>query len=124
MRFLADMNISPLTVAVLNEQGWQVTRVSAVLPPKTTDRDILEYARQENFVTVTQDLDFSTLIMLSGQDRPNLITLRLSVSDPDTVTARLLQVLPFLVDSLEVGSAITVEDKSVRTRRLSRRTDE
>lgn len=118
MRFLADMNISPLTVAVLNEKGWQITRVSTVLPARTTDRDILEYAKQNDYVVVTQDLDFSTLLVLSRQNRPSLITLRLSLSDPDTVTHRLLRILPFVQTALETGSAVTVEDRTVRVRSL------
>lgn len=45
-------------------------------------------ARREDRIVVTQDLDFSTLLALGGYDRPSLITIRLSVSDPDTVARR------------------------------------
>lgn len=41
MRFLADMNVSPLTVEALRDQGWDILRVSEVLPPDTIDLDIL-----------------------------------------------------------------------------------
>ncbi len=32
MRFLADMNISPLTVAALAAEGMDIVRVSSLLP--------------------------------------------------------------------------------------------
>lgn len=83
MRFLANMNISPKTVEVLSKKGWDIIRVSQVLPVNATDSKILAYARNENRIVVTQDLDFSALVALGGFDKPSLITLRLSSSDPD-----------------------------------------
>ncbi|MDE0297955.1 MAG: DUF5615 family PIN-like protein [Candidatus Poribacteria bacterium] len=45
LRFLADMNLSPATVADLREQGWDILRVSQVLPMNTKDSEILKFAR-------------------------------------------------------------------------------
>ncbi|MBM4464976.1 MAG: hypothetical protein FJ014_05340 [Chloroflexi bacterium] len=118
IRFLANMNISPKTVAILRLQGWETIRVSDLLPVDATDDEILELARREDRVVVTQDLDFSALLALGGYDRPSLITLRLSVSDPETVTRRLLQVLPYMEQSLRDGCAVTIEDIAVRVRQL------
>ena len=118
MRFLVNMNISPKTVAILRLQGWETIRVSDLLPVDATDDEILELARREDRVVVTQDLDFSALLALGGYDRPSLITLRLSVSDPETVTRRLLEVLPYMEQSLRDGCAVTIEDIAVRVRQL------
>jgi len=82
IRFLANMNISPKTVDFLSKQGWDIIRVSNILPVNASDQEILDIARQERRVVVTQDLDFSALLALGGYDRPSLITLRLSLSDP------------------------------------------
>ena len=118
IRFLANMNISPKTVAILKLQGWETIRVSDLLPVDATDDEILELARREDRVVVTQDLDFSALLALGGYDRPSLITLRLSVSDPQTVTRRLLEVLPHMEQSLRDGCVVTIEDIAVRVRQL------
>ncbi len=80
IRLLADMNISPQTVAFLRQRGWDIIRIPEVLPATASDREILEFARQQERVIVTQDLDFSTLLALSGYNQPSLITLRLMVS--------------------------------------------
>jgi predicted nuclease of predicted toxin-antitoxin system len=118
LRLLADMNISPKTVVLLRERGWDIVRVPELLPVGATDEQVLERARVEGRVVVTQDLDFSALLALRGEDRPSLITLRLATSDPKVVARRLLQVLPEVAGSLQEGSAITVEESSVRIRRL------
>lgn len=118
IRLLADMNISPRTVQALQERGWDLIRVSEVLPVEAPDDRILSFARKEGRVVVTQDLDFSALLALGGHQEPSLVTLRLAVSDPETVTRRLLDVLPGLEDVLRKGSAVSVDDALVRVRSL------
>ncbi|MEH2389421.1 MAG: DUF5615 family PIN-like protein [Nostoc sp.] len=88
------MNISPQTVAALQGKGWDIIRVSDVLPATTSDLEILEFARQENRVVITQDLDFSMLLALGGYNQPSLVTLRLSLTDPDIITKRLMNTIP------------------------------
>jgi predicted nuclease of predicted toxin-antitoxin system len=115
---LADLNISPLTVEALAQEGWDVIRVSSRLPSRAPDPTILEFARKEGRAVVTQDLDFSALVALSGLDRPSLVTLRLSDSAPETVTSRLLETSPLWEEVLAEGVAVTIDDDSVRVRRL------
>lgn len=118
LRFLADMNISPKTVKALQEHGWDAIRVSEILPVDADDEEVLQRARREGRVVVTQDLDFSSLLALGGHDRPSLVTLRMSVSDPETISQRLLQVLPQIEGALQEGYAVTVEEVVVRKRKL------
>ena len=118
LRYLADMNLSPLTVAALKAEGYDIVRVSSLLPATTPDSTILELARQRELVIVTQDLDFSTSLALGGHARPSLVTLRLSNTDLHVVTKRLRQVLLPLEQHLSEGCAITVDDSAVRMRKL------
>ena len=118
MRFLADMNLSPSTVADLASDGIDIVRVSSLLPVNVSDKEILDLARYEGRVVITHDVDFSTLLALGGHARPSLVTLRLLDTDPGLVTQRLRQVLPKIEDVLSKESAVTIDDKSVRVREL------
>jgi predicted nuclease of predicted toxin-antitoxin system len=118
IRLLADVHISPKTVGDLQKQGYEIMRSSEVLPANAPDINILEFARIENWVVLTQDLDFSMLVALSKYSQPSLITLRLSSAKPDIVTQKLLDVLPKIEEALQEGSAITVQDESIRIRKL------
>jgi len=118
LRLLANRTISPKTVEALQQHGWDILRVSQVSPVNASDQEILELARREGRVVVTQDLDFSALLALGGYHHPSLITLRLGVSDPEMMTRRLLEVLPRLEERLEEGCAVTIEEIAVRIRRL------
>ncbi|MBU7581994.1 MAG: DUF5615 family PIN-like protein [Nostoc sp. TH1S01] len=110
--------ISPLTVTALKLQGYDIVRSTDALPATATDIEILELARVEGRVVLTQDLDFSMLVALSNYEQPSLITLRLSSAKPNVVTQRLIEVLPNLLQDLIEGSAITIEDNSIRIRQL------
>jgi len=118
LRFLADMNLSPITVDALQREGWDIVRVSTLLPANASDAEILVLARRQNRVVITQDLDFSALLALGGHAQPSLITLRLSNTDPSLVTERLRQIVPQSEQALQEGSAVTVDDSSLRIRRL------
>lgn len=118
IRLLADVHISPKTVRDLQKQGYEIMRSSDVLPNNAPDINILEFARTENWVVLTQDLDFSMLVALSRYSQPSLITLRLSSAKPDIVTQKLLDILPQIEEVLQEGSAITIQDESIRIRKL------
>ena len=118
LRFLADVHISPLTVAALKLQGYDILRSTDLLPATAADIDILELARVEGRIIITQDLDFSMLIAVGKYNQPSLVTLRLSSAKPDVITQRLLEVLPQIEEELSQGSALTIDDNSVRIRKL------
>lgn len=118
LRYLADMNLSPLTVSILCHKGYDVIRANTVLSPSARDEEILLYCRQHDYVVITEDMDFSALLALGGYERPSVISLRLSFSDPETVADRLIHVLPFCEAPLTSGSVISVSDEAIRTRRL------
>ena len=69
-------------------------------------------------VLLTQDLDFSHLIALGGYDSPSLITLRMSITDPEFITSVLLEALPNIESALREGFAVTIDDKGTRARKL------
>jgi predicted nuclease of predicted toxin-antitoxin system len=118
MRLLADMHISPRTVAFLRSLGHDVLRVPELLPINAVDEDIVARALAENRTLLTQDLDFSAVIALTGKKYPSLISLRLSSSRIEYVNAVLQKVLPEVEEDVLEGAIVTVEDQRVRRRRL------
>jgi len=124
LRLLADVHISPLTVVALKSQGYDIVRITDLLPATAADVEILELARVEGKVVLTQDLDFSMLVALSNHGLPSLITLRLSSAKPDVVAQKLLDVLPAVETELTEGAAVTISDDSVRIRKLPIRSGE
>jgi predicted nuclease of predicted toxin-antitoxin system len=112
--FLANMNISPITVEALRNHGWDIIRVSEVMDEKSKDIDVLVYAQKQNKVVITQDLDFSQILALRGYAKPSLINLRFENARPDFVTARIIDVVSSMEKELEEGVVVTVDETSAR----------
>jgi len=116
--FLANMNISPITVEALRNHGWDIIRVSEVMDEKSKDIDVLVYAQKQNKVVITQDLDFSQILALRGYAKPSLINLRFENARPDFVTARIIDVVASMEKELEEGVVVTVDETSARYKNL------
>jgi predicted nuclease of predicted toxin-antitoxin system len=115
VKLLADLNIAPRTVSFLCAKGHDVVRASDA---DGADTAIVEQARQQGRVVLTQDLDFSAIVALSGRTDPSVISLRLGSSRIEDVNLRLETVLPAIVHDVSVGAIVTVEDGRVRSRLL------
>ena len=118
MRLLADLHISPQTVAFLKSLGHDVVRVNDILPVNADDELIIEQARRDSRVILTQDLDFSRIIAISGESAPSLISLRLKSSRIEYVNSLLSRILPQPeAEGLE-AAVITIDDAAIRRRSL------
>ena len=118
LSFLANMNISPLTVEELRKLGWNIVRIPEVMDRKSKDVDILAYARNHNKVVITQDLDFSMILAIGGYTKPSLINLRLENAKPDFVTLRIIDVISVMERELKQGVVVTIDETSARYRDL------
>ena len=118
LEFLANMNISPLTVEQLKQHGWNIIRVSEIMKSNSTDAEVLAYARENNKIVITQDLDFSMLLAVGGHAKPSVINLRLKKANPDYVTERIMEVVPAMAKELGKGVVISVDEATARYRNL------
>ena len=112
--FLANMNISPLTVEDLKKSGWDIVRVSEVMNKTSKDREILAYARDHNKIVITHDLDFTRLLAIGGHAKPSVINLRLENAMPDFVTTRIKEVVLAMEEELKAGVVVSVDETSAR----------
>ena len=61
MRILLDMNIPKKYATLLSDKGIMVLRWSDVGAPNAPDVEIMAYARKNNYIVLTCDLDFSAI---------------------------------------------------------------
>jgi len=118
LKFIADMDISPMTVSQLKEYDWNILRVNEVMDARSSDVDILEYAGSQNSVVITHDLDYSELLAVYGYERPSVISLRLFDMSPGSVTNRIIEIVSQLEKELKQGIVVSVDDVSARYRTL------
>jgi predicted nuclease of predicted toxin-antitoxin system len=70
LKLLIDMNLSPEWVTVLERHGWPAIHWSSVGDPRATDREIMDWARANQYIVFTHDLDFGMLLAITGVEGP------------------------------------------------------
>jgi predicted nuclease of predicted toxin-antitoxin system len=61
MKILVDMNLSPEWISTLVGAGFEAIHWSSVGNPRAQDIEILEWARRNDWIVFTNDLDFGHL---------------------------------------------------------------
>ena len=118
IKFIADIHISPITISELNAKGIDIKRVTEYLPANASDEQIIDAAIKNDSAIITQDLDFSNLIMNYGLKKPSIISIRIEKPFPLKVAELLIELLPKIQTELQEGSIISLSEHSFRIRKL------
>ncbi|MFH1147992.1 MAG: DUF5615 family PIN-like protein [Pseudomonadota bacterium] len=118
MKFLADMGISPQTVAFLNRLGHSAVHMHDQGLAKMPDPEILDKARSEGYSLLTHDLDFGELLAASRAELPSVIIFRLRNMRPEQVNHALDEIIAKYSTALERGAIVTVTEGQARIRQL------
>ncbi|HTR40755.1 MAG TPA: DUF5615 family PIN-like protein [Pseudomonadales bacterium] len=112
-------NCLPLSwVEYLHQHGHIARHWREIGPPNAPDSEIMQWARQNKSVVLTQDLDFTKLLFQSRAPLPSVIQLRLNDVRPQSIGEDVLQVLQQHKDDLQRGALITVKGHKSRLRLL------
>ncbi|MCF7995525.1 MAG: DUF5615 family PIN-like protein [Chromatiaceae bacterium] len=84
MKFLLDANIPRSATRLMRDQGQDTVHVSDTPLRGAVDEEIAQYARSEQRIVVTRDLDFADVRRYPPEDSPGYLVMRV----PDTWVAR------------------------------------
>jgi predicted nuclease of predicted toxin-antitoxin system len=112
------MNLSPDWVPVLASKGVAALHWSAVGDARAPDVELMRYARQNDLVVFTHDLDFGTLLALTHADGPSVVQVRTQNVLPAAMGDLVVHVLRAFSSQLESGALITLDEQNARVRVL------
>ena len=118
MKFLCNMGISPKTVAFLRSQGHDAKRLLEEKLERLADSDILDKARAEQSIILTNDLDFGQLLAASRAELPSVVVFRLDDMSAANVNRYLLRIIEEYSQDLAAGAVLSVDERVIRVRRL------
>lgn len=118
MKILIDMNLSPDWTAAFAAQNIESVHWSTVGDPRAEDTKIMEYARANDFVVFTHDLDFGTLLALTQAASPSVVQVRAQNILPSHLANTVIAVLRANEETLERGALIVVDEGRARVRIL------
>jgi predicted nuclease of predicted toxin-antitoxin system len=118
MKFLADMGISPRSVAFLCRLGHDAVHLHDAGLDRLSDASILSKALDEGRVVLTHDLDFGDLVAASRARLPSVVTFRLRNMSADHVNRYLQLILADHQERLIAGAVISITEGQIRVRSL------
>lgn len=118
MKLLVDMNLSPQWVNPLNEAGFEATHWSTIGSAMTPDSEIMAYARTNQFVVLTHDLDFSAILAATHGEKPSVVQIRADDVSLEAIGVQVIDALQQMASALEEGALVTVDPKRTRLRLL------
>ena len=119
MRLVIDMNMSPDWVDRLRVAGHDVLHWSSVGAADAADDEILHWARERDRTILTSDLDFGTLLAMSGAQKPSVVQLRLGTTLSGRVGDLVERILRQTEADLAAGALVTIEADRLRLRPLA-----
>ena len=116
MKFLLDENVDLPLADYLNDLGHDATSIVSDYTRSIKDHEVLEIARSEHRILLTNDKDFGTLIYQQQLEHTGVIFFRLRDEDIPAKIARLEAVLSLHAEALANAAYIVVTDKRIRVR--------
>jgi len=112
------MNIFLSWIEHLSKAGHEAQHWSDIGDKAAKDTEIMQWARQNDFIVFTHDLDFSALLFATRAIKPSVIQLRSAQILPEHVGDIVLETLESISTQLLAGALVTVDPDKHRVRLL------
>ena len=119
MNFVIDMNMGPEWIACLASAGHQAIHWSSIGPGDASDEEIIQWARDNDCVVLTADLDFGARLVRGGETTPSVVQVRTDETLVRLVGNVVLAAIRQSLTDLAIGALVTIENERYRVRRLS-----
>ncbi|AEG01653.1 DUF5615 family PIN-like protein [Methylomonas methanica] len=117
MKILWDMNLSPAWVPIPQQAGFEVLHWSTLGAADAPDVELFSWAREQGAIVFTHDMDFGTLLALTGAEAPSVFQIRTYDVTPAVLGNRAIELLRRFESQLNDG-ALVVADELKRARAL------
>jgi predicted nuclease of predicted toxin-antitoxin system len=118
MNILIDMNLSPSWVGFFASVEIQAVHWSAVGDPSAPDTVLMAWAKANDHIVFTHDLDFGTLLALTQAQAPSVLQVRTQDTFFEVIGEIVVSALKQFEVELASGALVTVDANRARVRIL------
>jgi predicted nuclease of predicted toxin-antitoxin system len=118
MKILLDMNLPLKLEKFLKENNIEVVHWYNIGKPNAKDTEILEYARNNDYIVATYDLDFSAIMAVTHGQKPSVVQIRTQGFHIEQTIEMFAFALLQNAKELEKGAILSIDTKRARVRLL------
>jgi len=118
VKILIDMNIPLDYSKFLKEKEIETIRWSDVGLSNAPDEEIMQYAKANDFIVLTSDLDFSALLSMTHAIKPSIIQTRISLICADRAVDMIISAAKRYSNELAKGAILSINPQKARVRLL------
>ena len=115
---LLDQGLPRSAASLLRDEGWDVLHTGDIGLSRSTDRQILEFAQNEQRVIITLDSDFHTILALTNASTPSVIRIRLEGLRGPDLALLIKKIWPRVEPQVKKGAMVTVTESGIRIRNI------
>lgn len=112
------MNLAPRWSDWLASNAVEGVHWSSIGHGDTLDAEIMAYAKTNELVVLTHDLDFGAILAATHGEKPSVVQIRAEDTSPELIGASVVAALRQLAAELEAGALVTIEPGRSRVRLL------
>jgi predicted nuclease of predicted toxin-antitoxin system len=112
------MNLSPEWIPFLQTRGHSSVHWSTVGNIHAIDSELMDWARTNEHVILTHDLDFGTILAQTHASKPSVVLIRNQDTLPKLIGAAVAAALQQCEQQLQTGALVVVEPAFHRVRIL------
>ena len=101
-----------------NIQGWEAVHWSKVGAVDAKDQVILKWAKENDFIVFTHDLDFGAILAATHADGPSVIQVRTQNIMPEASGRLVIGAINQFMRELDSGALISINPQKARARIL------
>ena len=118
IKIIIDMNLPPILVSILENEGWEALHWSSIGDPGATDSEIMRYAKKGGYLVLTHDLDFGAILAATGWKTPSVIQILTQDVFPEAIGNMIIATIHQFLDDVKKGALISVDESRSRARIL------
>jgi len=118
MKILIDMNLSPRWVNFFFDNDIEAIHWSSIGKFNASDEEIFSWARNNNHIIFTHDLDFGTILSNTQNNSPSVIQIRTQKINPEEIGKTILLALFTYEKQFYDGAIAVINDKKTRIKIL------
>ena len=114
MKIIVDVNLAVRWANMLSDKGIEAIHWSKIGAVNAQDIEIMSYALEKNYSVLTNDLDFSAILVSTRASGPSVIQIRAEDTRPEALIHHVSDIIIKYSSAIDKGTIVTIDPNKAR----------